>query len=42
MKFSTGDYLGFLNSDDVYTSEAFDYLLKYIKKNPETDFFLEQ
>ncbi len=39
MKFSTGDYLGFLNSDDVYTSKAFDYLLKYIKKNPETDFF---
>ena len=42
MKFSTGDYLGFLNSDDVYTNEAFDYLLKYINKNPETDFFLVQ
>ena len=39
MKFSTGDYLGFLNSDDVYTNECFGYLLNYIDKNPETDFF---
>jgi len=38
MKLSNGDYLGFLNSDDVYTEEAFEHLLKYINKYPKVDF----
>ena len=38
MKFSTGDYLGFLNSDDVYEKDAFTILLNYIGKYPEKDF----
>ncbi len=39
MKFSNGDYIGFLNSDDVYTTECFNHLLNYIKKFPDVDFF---
>jgi len=30
MQLANGDYLGFLNSDDKYTSNAFDLLLNYI------------
>ena len=38
MKLSTGDYLGFLNSDDYFSDEALELLEKYIKKYPEKDF----
>ena len=38
MKLCKGDYLGFLNSDDVFAEHAFDHLLKYIKKYPQADF----
>ena len=38
MQLSRGEYLGFLNSDDQYTPEAFTYLNNYIKKYPEKDF----
>ena len=39
MKYSNGDYIGFLNSDDKYTNECFNYLLNYINKFPNADFF---
>ena len=38
MKLAKGDYVGFLNSDDIYTKEAFDHLLKYIRNYPDKDF----
>lgn len=38
MKIASGDYIGFLNSDDRYTANAFYYLKKYISKFPEADF----
>jgi len=38
MKLSTGDYLGFLNSDDYFSDEALNLLENYIKKYPEKDF----
>ncbi len=38
MRLAKGDYIGFLNSDDVYTNNAFDHLLKYIKDYPDKDF----
>jgi glycosyltransferase involved in cell wall biosynthesis len=38
MKLARGDYIGFLNSDDIYTENAFDHLLRYVKKYPEKDF----
>ncbi len=38
MKLAKGDYIGFLNSDDVYTQDAFDHLLKYIRNYPDKDF----
>ena len=38
MKYARGEYLGFLNSDDVYTDKCFDYLLKYIENYPNADF----
>ena len=38
MKLAKGDYLGFLNSDDVYTENAFELLNVYIKNNPSKDF----
>jgi glycosyltransferase involved in cell wall biosynthesis len=38
MKLAKGDYIGFLNSDDLYTENTFEYLLKYIKKYPKKDF----
>ena len=40
MKLAKGDYIGFLNSDDVYTHNALEILNTYIKKNPSIDFFL--
>jgi glycosyltransferase involved in cell wall biosynthesis len=39
MDLARGKYIGFLNSDDVYTSEALNILLRYIKRYPEKDFF---
>ena len=38
MKIASGDYIGFLNSDDRYTANAFYYLKKYINKYPDVDF----
>mgnify|MGYP001208263992 FL=1 len=38
MKYATGEYIGFLNSDDQYSSKAFFYLNRYIKKYPNLDF----
>ncbi len=38
MKLAKGDYIGFLNSDDVYTDNALELLNMYIKKNPSKDF----
>ena len=38
MQLAKGDYIGFLNSDDIYTKNAFDHLLRYIKNFPEKDF----
>ena len=38
MKLATGKYIGFLNSDDVYEPNAFDYLTKYINDYPNKDF----
>lgn len=38
MELARGDYLGFLNSDDKYTANAFDLLLNYINSYPEKDF----
>ncbi len=38
MKLARGQYIGFLNSDDIYTPTAFQLLNNYIKKNPDIDF----
>ena len=38
MKLAKGDYLGFLNSDDRFTNEAFVTLKKYILNFPDKDF----
>lgn len=38
MNLSTGDYIGFLNSDDIYTKESLSILNKYIQKYPSKDF----
>ena len=38
MQLCQGDYLGFINSDDVYEANTLETLLKYIKKNPDADF----
>ncbi len=38
MKLAKGDYIGFLNSDDVYTDNALELLNIYIKKDPSKDF----
>ncbi len=38
MQLCKGDYIGFLNSDDFYTDDAFIHLENYIKKYPEKDF----
>ena len=38
MKLAKGDYLGFLNSDDRFTPEAFATLKKYILNFPDKDF----
>ena len=38
MKLASGQYIGFLNSDDSYSDNAFEILNKYIKKNSDKDF----
>ena len=38
MMLAKGDYIGFLNSDDVYTDEALVLLNTYINKYPTKDF----
>ena len=38
MKLSQGKYIGIINSDDIYTKNAFNIIFKYIKKYPEKDF----
>jgi glycosyltransferase involved in cell wall biosynthesis len=38
MMLSRGKYLGFLNSDDIYSEKAFYYLKSYIENYPEKDF----
>jgi len=39
MKYATGDYIGFVNSDDILLPKALDILKKYILKYPKIDFF---
>ena len=39
MKLARGNYIGIINSDDVYTNSALQIISKYIKKRPELDFF---
>ena len=39
MQLSTGKYIGIINSDDVYTKNAFKIISKYIFNNPKKDFF---
>ncbi len=38
MELAQGDYIGIINSDDVYKKNAFDIIQKYIKFNPDVDF----
>ena len=38
MQLCQGDYLGFINSDDVYEANTLETLLKYINKNQDADF----
>ena len=38
MNLSQGKYIGIINSDDIYTKNAFNIIFKYIKKYPEKDF----
>ena len=39
LKFSTGELIGFVNSDDILTENAIKLLLDYYQKYPEKDFF---
>ena len=39
MKYSSGDYLGFVNSDDILMPIALKILSRYIKRYPDVDFF---
>jgi glycosyltransferase involved in cell wall biosynthesis len=38
IKLSRGDYIGIVNSDDIYKPNALKIINKYIKKNPTIDF----
>jgi len=38
MQLCQGDYLGFINSDDVYEKNTLETLIKYINLNPNVDF----
>ena len=39
MKYAKGDYIGFVNSDDILLPKALQILKKYILKYPKIDFF---
>jgi glycosyltransferase involved in cell wall biosynthesis len=39
LKLYSGDYVGFVNSDDYLMPNAIDILVEYIKKYPDKDFF---
>jgi glycosyltransferase involved in cell wall biosynthesis len=39
LNFATGDLIGIINSGDIYTERAFEYLIKYYNLNPNVDFF---
>ncbi len=39
MKLAKGDYIGFVNSDDILLPDALKILVKYITGYPEADFF---
>jgi len=39
MQLANGEYIGFLNSDDYYSSNTLELLENYINKYPEKDFF---
>ena len=39
LKFSTGDLIGFVNSDDILTENALKILLDYYQRYPDKDFF---
>ena len=39
MDLAEGDYIGFVNSDDILLPNALKILVKYIAKYPESDFF---
>ena len=36
---ATGDIIGIVNSDDIYTKDAFKIILKYFNQYPEKDFY---
>ena len=38
LSYAKGEYIGFVNSDDLLTKNALEILEKYIKKNPNIDF----
>jgi glycosyltransferase involved in cell wall biosynthesis len=37
---STGDFIGWLNSDDYYLKDAFENLIECVKKNPQADWIV--
>jgi len=39
LSFASGDLIGIINSGDIYTPDAFKYLIKYYNLNPNVDFF---
>ena len=41
MQLCKGEYIGFINSDDIYEKNTIEILTKYIKANSNLDFFLE-
>ena len=41
LRIFSGDYIGFLNSDDYLLPDAMNILVNYINKNPNKDFFLD-
>ena len=38
MQLAKGDFIGIINSDDVYLSKTLEILKKYINNNPNIDF----
>ena len=39
MQLCKGEYIGFINSDDIYEKNTIEILTKYIKANSNLDFF---